>query len=288
LVKENMRLVTALSEGSGSANEDGLGFIRQEGVVTAAWIFDGVTGINGKTFMPAASDAVWIVERANAHLGTMARWNRPLSDILAALVAALEADWAEASKGMALPADYDAPGACLTLVKKYTDGWKALRLGDSLIITENDDVTVHPVPRTTLNDEEDLIKCEAKKRRDQGTWDFKALLKEFHEPMLASRRLRNTTVGIGILVAGPEALVKPEYIDLGAPKSIILCTDGFYRAVDYYEMHSDESLLKACVVKGGAEDVLRRIRDVEKSDPECQRYLRFKPADDATVIVMVG
>jgi serine/threonine protein phosphatase PrpC len=287
-VKENMRLVTALSEGSGPANEDGCGVIKKDGEVTAAWIFDGVTGINGKTFMPAATDAVWIVERANEHLGSMARWNKPLPEILAALVAALEADWAEASKGLTLPADYDPPGACLTLVKKYADGWKALRLGDSSIITEKDGVKVHPVPRTSLNDEEDMLKREARKRRDAGVLDIKQLLREFHGPILASRRSRNTPVGIGILVAGPETFVKPEYIDLNWPKSILLCTDGFYRAVDYYEMQNDESLLRKCVEKGGAEDVLRGIRDVEADDPECQRFLRFKPADDATVVVMVG
>jgi hypothetical protein len=283
-----MRLIAAISEGSGITNEDGLGALKKDTQVTAAWIFDGVTGINDKTYMPAATDAVWIVERASAHLGTMARWNKPLPEILAALVAALEVDWAEASKGLILPADYDPPGACLTLVKKYADAWKALRLGDSLIITEDDDIKVHPVPRTTLNDEEDFVKREARKRRDAGMFDFKAMLKDFHAPMLASRHMRNTSVGIGILVAGPGALVKPEYIELGSPKSILLCTDGFYRAVDYYELHNDQSLLKACVVKGGAEQVLRGIRAVEASDLECQKYLRFKPADDATVVVMVA
>jgi hypothetical protein len=283
-----MRLVAALSEGSGDANEDGCGFLKVDTAVTAAWIFDGVTGINGKTYLPAATDAVWIVARANHHLGTLARWDRPLPEILTALVATLEADWAEASKGITLPADYDPPGACLTFVKKYADGWRALRLGDSLIITGNEGVTAHPVPRTTLNDEEDFVKREAKRRRDAGTWDFKALLREFHAPMLASRRTRNTSVGIGILVAGPEALVKPEYIDLGNPKSILLCTDGFYRAVDYYGLHSYESLLQACLEKGGADAVLAAIRKVEAGDPECQKFIRFKPADDATCLVMAG
>ena len=281
-----MHLIASLSEGSGPSNEDGCGVIKKDGEVTAAWIFDGVTGINGKTCMPAATDAVWIVERAHEHLGSMARWNKPLPEILAALVAALEADWAEASRGLTLPADYDPPGACLTLVKKYEGGWKALRLGDSSIITEQDKVTVHPVPRTSLNDEEDMLKREARKRRDAGILDIKQLLQEFHGPILASRRSRNTPVGIGILVAGPETFVKPEYLDLGWPKSILLCTDGFYRAVDYYEMHSDDSLLRACLVKGGAEDVLRCIRAVEASDTECKKYLRFKPADDATAVVM--
>ena len=282
-----MRLIASLTEGSGPVNEDGCSVIRRDGEVTAAWIFDGVTGINGRNYMPG-SDAAWFVERANQHLGVMARWNKPLPGILAALATALEADWAEASRGLNLPEHFDLPGACLILVKKYQDGWKALRLGDSVIMTGNDSVTVYPVPPTDLDHLEEMLRQEAKKRRAEGMWDVKALLKEFHGPLLQSRRARNTAQGIGILVAGPESLVKPEYIDLGTPKSILLCTDGFYRAVDHYAMHSNESLLDTCLEKGGAEGVMRGIRAVEAADPECRRYLRFKPADDATVVVLAA
>ncbi len=282
-----MRLIANLTEGSGPVNEDGCSVIRQDGEVTAAWIFDGVTGINGRNYMPG-SDAAWFVERANQHLGAMARWNRPLPEILRSLATALETDWREASRGLNLPEHFDPPGACLTLVKKYADGWKALRLGDSVIITEDGGITVHPVPPTDLDHLEEMLRQEAKKRRAQGVWDVKTLLQEFHAPLLASRRARNTASGIGILVAGPESLVKPEYLDLGWPETLLMCTDGFYRAVDHYDMHSDESLLITCLVPGGASNVMRGIRAVEASDPDCSRYLRFKPADDATVVVLAA
>ncbi len=43
--------------GSGTVNEDGYGVLGRSGEVEAAWIFDGVTGINGRNYLPAASDA---------------------------------------------------------------------------------------------------------------------------------------------------------------------------------------------------------------------------------------
>ncbi len=281
-----MRLIAALTEGSGSNNEDGCGFLEVDGEIIAAWIFDGVTGINEKTFMPSASDATWIVERANHYLKILAGNDKPLPDILAALAKALEEDWWRASVNLSLPENYDPPGACLLLAKKYADGWKVLRLGDSQVIIERHGIEVFPVPRTTLNDEEDMLKREARKRRDAGVLDMRQLLKEFHAPILASRRLRNTEVGIGILVAGPESIKKPEYLNVGWATSILLCTDGYYRAVDCYGLHSDESLLRMCLKKSGATAVLNAIRKVEAADPDCQTYLRFKPADDATVVVL--
>jgi hypothetical protein len=70
------------------------------------------------------------------------------------------------------------------------------------------------------------------------------------------------------------------------PGEILLCTDGYYRAVDYYALHSEESLLEASLASGGVDDVLNSIRAVEASDPACVKYLRFKPADDATAVAL--
>lgn len=44
-----MKLQGAITEGSGAVNEDGWGFLGSTDDVTAAWVFDGVTGINEKT-----------------------------------------------------------------------------------------------------------------------------------------------------------------------------------------------------------------------------------------------
>ena len=116
--------------------------------------------------------------------------------------------------------------------------------------------------------------------------DIKALHVEFHPQLLQGRKLRNTPGGYSILEANPSATEFAEYLDLGTPESVLLCTDGYYRAVDHYGLHSDESLLKASSEVDGPDRVLRDIRAVEASDPACQKYLRFKPADDATAVVL--
>ena len=59
-----LRLAGSVCRGSGVNNEDGWGYVGEPGNVEAAWILDGVTGINGQTYLPAASDAAWFVARA--------------------------------------------------------------------------------------------------------------------------------------------------------------------------------------------------------------------------------
>ena len=283
-----MRLAGAVSAGSGTCNEDAAGVVVKDGAVVAAWVFDGVTGINSSHILPAATDARWLVEKADAHLHELAATDRPLPDLLAELVARLEKDWAEAAARVTVPPAYDPPAACLLLAKRYADGWHVLRLGDSVLLAEDTNVRVIPPPQSDLGGLEAFLRDEARRRRAQGQSDFKALLREFHPRLMASRRSRNTAANHSILVADKSALNCPEYIALGWPASLLLCTDGFYRAVDTYGFASDAALVARAREAEGVNAILQQIRAVEADDPACETHLRFKPADDASAVMLVN
>jgi hypothetical protein len=281
-----LKLVGTVTQGSGSINEDGWGFLGSADDVTAAWVFDGVTGINGRNLFPAGSDAAWLVAKAHIHLMKLAGLDLPLSDILSRLVQALMIDFKTAVEGLDIPNDYDPPAACLILVKRYGAEWKALRLGDSCLLARGNGSTHTILAASPNNAFDHWLSTEAAKRRNAGVLDIKALRDEFRPQLLQGRKLRNTPDGYSILEANPSATEFAEYLDLGTPEALLLCTDGYYRAVDHYALHSDESLLKASGEADGLDLVLRDIRALEAGDPACQKYLRFKPADDATAIVL--
>lgn len=281
-----MKLVGAVTQGSGSNNEDGWGFLGSADDVTAAWVFDGVTGINGKNLFPAGSDAAWLVAKAHDHLLKLAGLDLPLREILSRLVQSLIVDFNTTAKELDIPDDFDPPAACLILVKRYGVEWKALRLGDSCLLARASD-GAHTILAASPNNVFDhWLSTEAAKRRDAGVLDLKALVAEFRPHLLQGRKMRNTSGGYSILEAKEAAMEFPEYLDLGAPQEILLCTDGYYRAVDHYELHTNETLIEASLGKNGTGHVLADIRAVEASDPTCQKYLRFKPADDATAVIL--
>lgn len=281
-----MRLVGAVSEGSGAVNEDGWGFAGADNDVEAAWVFDGVTGINERNYLPAGSDAQWLVARAHGHLMRLAGSKAELPAIVASLVDLLIGDWREISAGLEFPADYDPPAACLVLVKRSGATWQAARLGDSCLLARADDGSHRIVAASPNNVFDNWLAREAEKRRAAGVSDVKRLLDEFRPQLLAGRRTRNTPGGYSILEASPAAAQCAEYLDLGSPSDLLLCTDGFYRAVDHYSLHGDEGLIDACAAPGGVENVLRQVRAAEAADPECRKYRRFKPADDATAVML--
>ena len=254
--------------------------------VCAAWIFDGVTGINGKNFLDGETDAAWLVAKADGHLRNLAGLDLSLREILSKLVQALIVDFEAAVKVLDIPKDYDPPAACLVLLKRYGMTWQALRLGDSCLLARGGDGVHMSVAASPNNAFDHWLSTEALKRRDVGMLDIKELLAEFRPQLIEGRKLRNTPGGYGILEASPSAVEFAEYFELEAPREILLCTDGYYRAVDYYSLYSEEGLLDASLASGGVNTVLNSIRSVEAADPTCAKYLRFKPADDATAVVL--
>ncbi len=281
-----MRLAGAVTQGSGSINEDGWGFLGDANDVAAVWIFDGVTGINEQNYLPAGSDAAWLVAKAHDHLLELAGLDLSLREILFKLVQALILDFNSVVERLDIPDDYDPPAACLILAKRYDTAWKALRLGDSCLLARGNGSARTILAATPNNDFDHWLSTEAAKRRDAGVLDIKTLAAEFRPQLLQGRMMRNKPGGYSILEASPAATEFAEYLELGSPETLLLCTDGYYRAVDHYALHSNESLLEASGEPGGPDRVLRGIRAVEEADPDCQKYLRFKPADDATAIVL--
>lgn len=279
-----MKLLGAESQGSGAVNEDGFGYVESGGDVSAAWIFDGVTGINPRNHLDAGTDAAWLVARAQAHLLDLAPRDMALDALLHDLVSRLISDWAAASAGLDLPRDYDPPAACLVLVKRYADGWQCLRLGDSCLLAREAGGSHRILAASPNNSFDHWLAREAQRRRQQGVFDVKLLLAEFAPQLKEARARRNRPDGYSVLECSRDSLAMPEILHLGWPVQILLCTDGYYRAVDTYQLMDDAKLMDASALSVG--NVLKLIRSTEASDPDASRYPRFKPADDATALML--
>ena len=281
------RLTGAISEGTGPINEDGWGIVGTADDVRAAWVLDGVTGINLRNHVSGTTDAHWLVSRTGDHLRDLASREDSLADICSALVERLSREYAVLATRSTLPEDYDPPAACLLIVKRYRDRWSALRLGDSCLIAGSDDPAgplFRMVPEAGFDRE---LAIEANSRRDEGMSETSELLKSFHAKLLSGRARRNTSGGYGILECNPACVDFAETCELPTAARFLLCTDGFYRAVDHYGLYSDHDLLRRGASEDGLKQVMAEIRAVERDDIDCRRFPRLKPGDDATALSLL-
>ena len=142
--------LTAATQPGSKVNEDGYGSWPAE-APRAAWVLDGVTGINDRALLPGPSDAAWFVAQVQEALPILlsASPDRPAADLIGALVRELErrqsAAWLDARGADGR----ETPAASFALVRLIGADIEILRLGDCLVLVEAADgaVTVldHPV-----------------------------------------------------------------------------------------------------------------------------------------------
>ena len=279
-----LKLSGLASQGSGAVNEDMAGYLGDADDVRAAWVLDGVTGINDRSLGLMGSDAQWLVHRVDAHLRRLFAEERASAEILADLIDAVIADQREAAGS--LPADFDPPAACIMAVHRVGSEWHVLRLGDCRLIAKANDGGMLRMVDFPNDAFDQSLTEEATRLRADGVTALADIAGHLQKRMFASRRTRNRPGGYGVIEADRACLAFAEYARLDDPSAILLASDGFYRIADCYRALGDDDLLAASLAPGGIAETLARMRAIEQSDPHCQAFPRFKPADDASAVAL--
>jgi len=280
--------LSAATQPGSKVNEDGYGYWPVQ-APRAAWVLDGVTGINDRALLPGPTDAAWFVAQVQEVLPALLSSARdmPAADLVGALVDELErrqsAAWLDARGADGR----ETPAASFALVRLIGSDIEVLRLGDCLVLLEATDGIVavmdHPV----------LAAMEAETRdalldlRARGITDpkqaFVAMMPQLH----AHRLRRNLFDGYGVLAAERSCLpmIHVDRMLARTLRRILLASDGYYRLVDHYGAASDAELVRR-TTELGADAMLQQLRVIETADPMATQYPRLKIADDATALLI--
>jgi hypothetical protein len=279
-----LKLVATLCEPGSAVNEDAIGWIGEPDDLRAAWVLDGVTGINGHHVFGEPTDAAWFVSRIDRRLRRLMDRGWTSRTILERLVAGLIEDERERLDGKPLPDGYETPAACIAAVHRVGDVWHGFRLGDCRLMAVRSGETI-VLRELGLERLEAALKDKARSLRDKGLSDHAKLRRFLNPDQRALRAARNRPGGYGVIAADPACL---DFIDarpIGQPQAALLCSDGFYRAVDHYGLHDDVSLL-AAALDGGMAEIHAELRRIETEDAACTRYSRLKASDDASAVAL--
>ena len=280
--------LSAATQPGSKVNEDGYGSWPAQ-APRAAWVLDGVTGINDRALLPGPTDAAWFVAQVQEALPALLSTSpdMPAADLVGALVDELErrqsAAWLDAHGADGR----ETPAASFALVRLIGSEIEVLRLGDCLVLLEAADGTVsvmdHPVLATIEAETRDALLA----LRAQGIMDpkqaFAALL-----PQLRTQRLRrNLSDGYGVLAAERSCvpMIHLDRMPARMLQRILLASDGYYRLVDHYGAASDAELVRR-TADLGADALLAQLRAIEAADPLAVTYPRLKISDDATALLI--
>jgi hypothetical protein len=282
-----MRYTLASSAGKGRINEDVVVVYERDGY-TDLVLMDGATPLTPERCVAAgASDPAWFVRRFAQDLGSVLR---AAGDQEALVLEALEHTRAayRAAGGHADVPPYAWPIATLAWVRVSdpdADGSHTLDLfclGDSKILLQLPDGAVRDLDPFE-NPQEQATQAAVAALVAEGILDpaerWTRLL-----PMLRARRHeQNTAVNPAVLCLEPRGPFAARRTRLTAPAGALLLvlSDGLYRLVDTYGLHSDGSLLDACRARG-LDALLDELRAFEAGKEAAG--LAAKTADDASAI----
>ncbi len=282
-------LRSAVSAPGGKINEDAYGLWPDTRAPRAAWVLDGVTGINDRALLPGPTDAAWFVAQVQEALPALlvAAADEPAPALVARLIEELatrqDVSWL-------LPdgaAGRETPAASFVLCRQLGAAIEIARLGDCLVLLEWTDGHVQLLDDPALTAIEADLKSRVLHLRARGAADPAATLREMMPVLRDARRRRNIAGGYGVLTADAACLdlLQVDRFPADDLRSILLVSDGYYRLVDVYGAMPNADLLR-CTAESGAEKMLAELRAIEAADPQGALHPRLKMADDATALLL--
>ena len=276
---EPVRVVDALTGSRDVVNED----LICPGP-SSVWVLDGATGLTDDHLTDAPSDAYWLVQKAAALIAqtTADEPRRAVDEIAVGLRDALARE-ARREPSQA----YEKPSAGLAMVSWTRSDICVAALGDCRVLVQRRDGRVVALGGGALSAlDATAVAALQKHQRDHGVGleaARNALL-----PLIREHRAKmNQPDGYWVLTGNPEAAEHLE--ELAMPlehvQAVLLTTDGFYRLVDTFGEHTDETLVSQAHRQGLAA-LYAQVRALETLDPEGLAHPRFKRHDDATAVLL--
>jgi len=275
-----LQVIEALCEPSGAVNEDRWGARDDK----AVWILDGATGLAAERVLPGPSDARWFVEQIDGGLRGRAMSGNTPADVLRPIVRQTREAFAKAALRPDATA-VDLPGGALAMLRLIEDRVELSSLGDCRIVHRDalDAVSCFGTSKVTALDDllvEEVVRLQSLGLSQETIWQRVLPTTRRH------RALANQPDGYWRLDLDERALahIEIKHRPARSGDDFLLLSDGFYRLVDVYGRYSYETLLGAAQQRGLA-PLAAELRAIEAADPECRRFPRLKPRDDATAVL---
>ena len=275
-------LIEAVSDKGGAVNEDVYGYSGN-----AAWVLDGATGLADRQLLSPVSDGRAYVDVLSASLHTLfATQTGPLSEVVEMAIRKVSDKFLPTLKKREAKT-YEMPSAAMAMVR-IRDGLLELAvLGDCRVLVQMGADVVwlpHYSPLEALDRR--LIEQISALHR-QGIVNPDEVRKRMLDRFRAQRSTMNTPEGYWALSFSLEAAahLQTETVKSSRARHVLLVSDGFYRLVDTLHRFDPPGLL-AAAVEGGLEPLVRRLRELERTDPDCVAWPRLKPQDDASAVLL--
>ncbi|MFC7382011.1 protein phosphatase 2C domain-containing protein [Sphaerisporangium rhizosphaerae] len=242
------------------------------------WVIDGATDFTNERTLPGSSNVQWlvdVVDRGLRELGALNKFTK-VADVFDRLGETVRAELASVA-----PSGLRHHPCCSIGLAVFDDGSVELgRIGDAVLVAYAGDLVEQQVSTDFFDRREARAVRQSRSARQT---------KEEIVAAMFSRRMEYIT-GVhpeSVFSGHPAGVfhVHRHTMPLQLAETVLICTDGFARAVDDYRLFPDWQELGRYARHAGLEGVTRLIRRHEASSAGLPGE-KFKSADDVAAILL--
>ena len=261
---------TLLEKGSGELNEDVL--LEADDLFG---VFDGATSLDKRKFagltggLLAAKIAARIFQEESGCLASLAeKANRRIRHTLLA-------------ENVPIADRHRLWSTSLAVIRLTADRFEYCQTGDAMILLIRDDGSHRlVVPETDIDRE--TLHLWKKASPAPATTIQELLADQIHRVRL------QMNISYGVLNGEPEAVrfLRHGYVDLAGVGDVLLFTDGLFLPRENPRENDDWQRLADLYCGGGLQAVRNHVRRLQREDPTCRKYPRFKQHDDIAAVAI--
>jgi len=271
LLSPSLTVNTLYEQGSSDVNED---ILIASGRLFG--VFDGATSLDKHVFADGRTGG-----RLAAELAAAAFLHGDGTLSLRAELANLRIRQALGEHAVPMHERHRLWSTSLAVVRLEEDRFEYCQTGDAHILVIKDDDTFQLITPDIDIDGETLMMWKSA-QYPAGTAIHTVLADQIRDVRLKMNR------EYGVLNGEAEAMtfLRHGFVDLEGITDILLFTDGLFLPREEISASQDWSHLIDLYQEGGLSAIHHRVRSLQKSDPHCHRFPRFKCHDDIAAITI--
>lgn len=251
-----------------------------------AFAIDGATCLTGDHYSKFNSDAEWYSNWWKEYLvKALKNKKKTIFEILKKGIEKVVKDYVKLSGGKE-PEDF--PSATICIARRNNGKIEIYTLCDCVVLlkSKTGETMFIQDPFNCVNDGFNLMTIQHFGKKEKLS--FSEAIKKHRDIVIEGRKKKNKIGGYWVLSDKVEAVdhgifntIDEEIID-----TIMLLTDGYAQVFDTVSFMTDKELLSKGKTLKDIEKFYNKLYKLQDADPECNKHLRFKLRDDASIAVM--
>lgn len=250
------------------------------------FVLDGATSLVKDQYSDFATDAEWCSNWWYEYLkDALCDMSKDIPDILKEGVVLSTKEFKEISNNIELE---DCPCTTVSIVRRRNGLLEIYALADSPILLRSKAGRYLIVEDTLNNVNEEFNIMRIKNISDTDNVSMVEARQSHPEIIYRNVAIKNRFGGYYVLSNSIEAIEHGVYNYIEEPliDKVIILSDGYSQVYDTIKFMTHEELMDSVDTVEDAETIYNKLYEFQESDIECNKYLRFKVRDDATMAFM--